>query len=176
MPFAWSFKNECGHLNSQNSQKRENYSPLYVPIHGHLRRKWPSKSKPMLTPRLGARTLSRSTMVRYSRGNDLFMFSKTIDQRHRLSLGIRGPGAQRCAFLAAASFSSPHEMTATDIIQSIKLSKISASDISKHFLERIERYDPDLNCYLHVNAAEVIQQVRSVFFFDLFYPCIIGCT
>ena len=124
-------------------------------------------------PRLGARILPRSKMVQYSgKCTEISRFSKIMDHRHRPSPGMRGlTTTQRCACVAAASSVPPHEMTATEIVQSIKLSKISAIDVSKHYLERIERYDSELSCYLTVNAREVLHQV-SDFSPALFLPCV----
>lgn len=149
------------------------YTALYG--HFHLRRKWASEPRLMtVMPRLGARILPRSTMVRYSGESTVISkFSKLIDYRYRPSPGRRSLTAtQRCAFVAAASSVPPHELTATEIIQSIKLNKIRAVDVSKHYLERIERYDSELSCYLTVNASEVLHQVSdfSTAFF-IFVEC-----
>lgn len=130
-------------------------------------------------PRLGARILPRSTMVRYSgESTEVVRFSKIIDHRYRPSPGMRGlTGTQRCACVAAASSVPPHEMTATEIIQSIKLSKISAIDVSRHYLERIDRYDPELSCYLTVNSSEVLHQVSDFSTSLLFFlSCVLICT
>src|SRR3989344_3616254 len=60
-----------------------------------------------------------------------------------------------------------HELTVVELLRGLEDKRFSCVDIVNHYLERINRYNPILNVYLHINekalgqAAEIDAQIAK---------------
>jgi aspartyl-tRNA(Asn)/glutamyl-tRNA(Gln) amidotransferase subunit A len=55
-----------------------------------------------------------------------------------------------------------HSMSAREIAAGVRARRFSAEDVAKHFLARIEKFNPDLHAFLHVNPRLTLQFARGV--------------
>ncbi|WP_382310048.1 amidase [Herbiconiux sp. UC225_62] len=53
-------------------------------------------------------------------------------------------------------------MSATDIAREVATRRLGALEVAEHFLERIERLDPDLNAFVYVDQEQVRERARDL--------------
>jgi len=54
-----------------------------------------------------------------------------------------------------------HDMTLTDLSQGLRDKHFSSSELTKHFLERIEQQDPQYNSFITVTSDQAIKQAQA---------------
>lgn len=75
---------------------------------------------------------------------------------------LRRAGCRRINVGAMSSSAELHRYGARDLTHLVKGKEVSACDVVKHYLERIESIDGDVKSFLFVNAESAVDQVGDV--------------
>lgn len=54
-----------------------------------------------------------------------------------------------------------HEQTLTELAAGLKAGRFSSVELTKHFLQRAERYNPELNAYITLTPETALQQAEQ---------------
>ncbi len=54
-----------------------------------------------------------------------------------------------------------HNFTLAELSRQLRTKKISSVELTRHYLQRIRQYDPQLNCFVTVTEAQALQQAEA---------------
>lgn len=54
-----------------------------------------------------------------------------------------------------------HNFTLAELSRQLRAKKISSVELTRHYLQRIRQYDPQLNCFVTVTEAQALQQAEA---------------
>ena len=55
-----------------------------------------------------------------------------------------------------------HNFTLAELSRQLRAKKISSVELTRHYLQRIRQYDPQLNAFMTVTEAQALQQAKRL--------------